>query len=105
MPTEENEVEEMLAGKSDLTYTVAIEVVPTIQLADFKSFAVEKPVAEVTDADVDEAIKRIADQNRPYAAKSRGRQGRERRPRHHQLQGHHQRRSRSRAAPARASRS
>jgi trigger factor len=72
MPTEAKEVEELLAGKSDLTYTVAIEVVPTIALADFKSFSVEKPVVEVTDAEVDEAIKRIAEQNRPYAAKSEG---------------------------------
>jgi trigger factor len=72
MPTEQNEVEELLAGKTDLTYTVAIEVVPTIQLADFKTFSVEKPVVEVTDAEVDEAIKRIADQNRPYAAKAEG---------------------------------
>ncbi|KRQ94217.1 trigger factor [Bradyrhizobium jicamae] len=72
MPTETKEVEELLAGKTDLTYTVAIEVVPTIQLADFKTFSVEKPVVEVTDAEVDEAIKRIADQNRPYAAKADG---------------------------------
>ena len=72
MPTEQKEVEELLAGKTDLTYTVAIEVVPTIQLADFKTFSVEKPVVEVTDAEVDEAIKRIADQNRPYAAKAEG---------------------------------
>ena len=72
MPTEQSEVEELLAGKTDLTYTVAIEVVPTIQLADFKTFSVEKPVVEVTDAEVDEAIKRIADQNRPYAAKAEG---------------------------------
>jgi trigger factor len=72
MPTEQTEVEELLAGKTDLTYTVAIEVVPTIQLADFKTFSVEKPVVEVTDAEVDEAIKRIADQNRPYAAKAEG---------------------------------
>ncbi|MEH2501895.1 trigger factor [Bradyrhizobium sp. AZCC 1578] len=72
LPTEQKEVEELLAGKSDLTYTVAIEVVPTIQLADFKTFSVEKPVVEVTDAEVDEAIKRIADQNRPYAAKAEG---------------------------------
>src|ERR1700726_144089 len=56
MPTEEKEVEELLAGKSNLTYTVAIEVVPPITLADFKSFSVEKPVAEVTDAEVDDAI-------------------------------------------------
>lgn len=69
MPTEQKEVEELLSGKSDLNYTVAIEVVPPIALADFKSFQVEKPVADVTDADVDEAIKRIADSNRNYAAK------------------------------------
>lgn len=72
MPTETKEVEELLAGKTDLTYTVAIEVVPTIQLADFKTFSVEKPVVDVTDAEVDEAIKRIAEQNRPYAAKGEG---------------------------------
>jgi trigger factor len=72
MPTEQKAVEDILAGKSDLTYTVSIEVVPAIALADFKSFTVEKPVAEVTDADVDEAIKRIADQNRAYVAKADG---------------------------------
>jgi trigger factor len=72
MPTEQKEVDELLSGKTDLTYTVAIEVVPQIQLADFKSFSVEKPVVEVSDTDVDEAIKRIADQSRPYAAKSEG---------------------------------
>jgi len=72
MPTEQKAVEDILTGKSDLTYTVSIEVVPAIALADFKSFTVEKPVAEVTDADIDEAIKRIADQNRSYAAKGEG---------------------------------
>lgn len=72
MPSEQAEVEELLSGKTDLTYTVAIEVVPSIALADFKSFQVEKPVAEVSDIDVDEAIKRIADSNRTYAAKGEG---------------------------------
>ncbi len=72
MPTEEKAVEDILTGKSDLNYTVSIEVVPSIQLADFKGFSVEKPVADVTDADVDEAIKRIADANRGYAAKGEG---------------------------------
>ncbi|WP_407119075.1 trigger factor [Bradyrhizobium sp. LMG 9283] len=69
MPTEQKDVEELLSGKTDLTYTVAIEVVPAIALADFKTFQVEKPVADVSDADVDEAIKRIADSNRTYADK------------------------------------
>jgi trigger factor len=72
MPTEEKAVDDILAGKSDLTYTVSIEVVPSIALADFKGFTVEKPVAEVTDADVDDAIQRLADQNRSFAAKAEG---------------------------------
>jgi trigger factor len=72
MPTEKDEVEELLSGKTDLTYTVAIEVVPQIQLADFKSFTVEKPVVDVSDADVADAIKRIADQSRPYTARDEG---------------------------------
>lgn len=70
MPTEKDEVEELLSGKTDLTYTVAIEVVPQIQLADFKSFTVEKPVVDVSDSDVADAIKRIADQSRPYTARA-----------------------------------
>ena len=70
MPSEEKDVEAILSGKSDLTYSVSIEVVPAIALADFKSFSVEKPVADVADSDVDEAIKRIADQNKNYDAKA-----------------------------------
>jgi len=72
MPTEKGEVEELLSGKSDLTYTVAIEVVPQIKLADFKGFSLEKPVAEITDTEINEAIQRIADANRGYAAKGEG---------------------------------
>ena len=72
MPTEQNEVEELLSGKTDLTYTVAIEVVPQIQLADFKSFTVEKPVVDVSESDVADAVKRIADQSRPYTARAEG---------------------------------
>jgi trigger factor len=72
MPTEKDEVEELLSGKSDLTYTVAIEVVPQIKLADFKGFSLEKPVADITDTEINEAIQRIADANRGYAPKGEG---------------------------------
>src|SRR3569832_2450664 len=72
MPSEQAEVEELLSGKTDLTYTVAIEVVPAIALADIKTFEVEKPVADVADADVDEAIKRGAGAGRGGAAGAGG---------------------------------
>jgi trigger factor len=72
LPTEKDAVDALLNGKSDLSYTVAFEVIPPIKLADFKSFSVTKPVVEVADADVDEAINRIVEQNRPFADKGVG---------------------------------
>ncbi len=69
MPEAEDEIEDVLKGQSDLSYTVALEILPPITLADFKSIKLERPVAEVTVAEVDEAVGRIAEQNRPYAAK------------------------------------
>jgi trigger factor len=72
MPSDEKEIEDILASKSDLNYSVAIEVVPAIELADFRTFSIEKPVVDVSDADVDEAIKRIAEQNRSYTDRGEG---------------------------------
>ena len=72
LPTEEADVNALLNGKSDLNYTLAFEVIPPIALADFKGFALTKPVIDVSDADVDEAVNRIVDQNRPFADKGEG---------------------------------
>lgn len=72
LPTEQDEIERMLAGQADLSYTVAIEVVPPITLADFKTFEIEKLVADVTDAEVNDALKRLVEQNRSYVPKGEG---------------------------------
>jgi trigger factor len=72
LPTESSEVEGMIAGRSDLAYTVALEIVPKIELADFKNIKLERPVADVTDAQIEEAVRNIAEQNRPFAAKAEG---------------------------------
>jgi trigger factor len=66
MPTEEGAVDQMIDGKSDLAYTVAIEILPPIELADFKGIKLERQTAEVTEAEVEEAVNRIAEQSRPY---------------------------------------
>jgi trigger factor len=66
---EQSEVENVIAGKADLAYTVKIEIVPPIALADFKAIKLERLTAEVADAEIDEAVQRLADQNRPFADK------------------------------------
>jgi trigger factor len=70
LPQDEDAVKEVIEGKADLAYTINIEVLPAIALGDFKSISLEKPVLAVTDAEVDEAVARIADANRPYSAKA-----------------------------------
>jgi trigger factor len=72
MPTEDSAIEDIFAGKTGLDYTVAIEIVPPITLADFKTIKIEKLVAEVAGKEIDEGIARIAEQNRPFAAKAAG---------------------------------
>ena len=62
----------MISGKTDLSYTVAVEVVPQIVLADFKAIKLERIVADVADLDVDEAVRRLAEQNRTYTASPEG---------------------------------
>jgi trigger factor len=72
LPEEQSAIESVISGQADLDYTVAIEVVPAIKLADFKDITLEKPVTSVSDAEIEEALGRIADQNKPYAAKAEG---------------------------------
>jgi trigger factor len=72
LPSEAGAVEGVISGKADLAYTVEIEIVPPIALADFKTIKLERPVAEVADAEIEEALQRIAEQNRPFAAKEGG---------------------------------
>jgi trigger factor len=67
LPAEEGAVEGIIAGKSDLAYTVEMEIVPPITLADFKTIKLERLTAPVEDAEIDPALQAIAEQNRPFS--------------------------------------
>jgi trigger factor len=72
LPTEEGAIQQLIEGKSDLDYTMAIEIVPPIALGDFKTIKLTKLVSDVTDEEVDTALQRIADQNKPFTPKAAG---------------------------------
>jgi trigger factor len=72
LPEEKEAIDKLIDGKSDLDYKVAVEIVPEIKLADFKTIKLERVVAEVTDAEIDENLQLIADGNKPYAARPEG---------------------------------
>ena len=72
LPEAEADVNAVVEGKADLSYAVAIEILPNIELADFSTISLEKLTAPVTDEEVDAAVKRLAEQSRPFEDKGEG---------------------------------
>ncbi|WP_029032749.1 trigger factor [Salinarimonas rosea] len=69
-PEDKDEMEKALDAKSDLAFKVALEVLPTFELVDISDVSVTKPVAAVSDAEVDDALGRMAAQQKPFSAKA-----------------------------------
>ncbi|ABS68818.1 trigger factor [Xanthobacter versatilis] len=72
LPEEDPQAQGLLEGGKDLAYDLEIEILPKIELGNFKDISVEKLVVEVSDAEVDETIQRIADANRPFVTREGG---------------------------------
>ncbi|PZQ17994.1 MAG: trigger factor [Ancylobacter novellus] len=68
-PDEAKAVQGVVDGGHDLGLTIALEVLPQVELKDVSELKVERQTAEVSDADVDEAIERVAKQNRAFDKK------------------------------------
>ena len=69
LPEDEAEIDGIFAGTSDLAYTLSFEVLPKFELMDFKKLSLEKPVAAVTDDDVDKSLDRLRAANQRYKPK------------------------------------
>ncbi len=69
LPEDEAEVERIFEGKSDLAYTMSLEVVPTFELKDTSGLALDRHVIDVSDAHIDEAIGRLVAQYKDWEAK------------------------------------
>jgi len=66
---DEASVKQLVEGKSDLAFKVAMEILPKIEFPDFKKLKVVRPVTETTDADVDQALGKIAEANQQFEEK------------------------------------
>src|SRR5665213_3152417 len=66
------DVSEVVNGKADLQFTVTVDLMPEFQTTDVAKLKVEKITAEVTDADLDEALQTLAKQSRGYADRPEG---------------------------------
>lgn len=67
----DGDIEQVLEGKADLAYSLNVDVMPDFEPTDIKVLKIERPVTPVADADVDEALQKLADQNQQYKPRAK----------------------------------
>ena len=67
-----NALDSVVNGKADLEFTMKVDLMPEFEVENLSNLKAERLVAEVTDADVDDAIKRLADSQKTYTDKGEG---------------------------------
>ena len=60
LPENQDEIEKVIAGNADLSFSMSYEVLPAIDLVAFEQIELEKLVTDVEDKAVDEAIADLA---------------------------------------------
>ena len=70
LPEAEDEVNAVMEGKGDLSFTVEAEVIPDFELQNAAGFALTKHIVEPTDAHIDEAVTRLSAQSKTWETKA-----------------------------------
>ena len=60
------EMEKIISSEEDVEYTMSCEVLPDIEIIDFKKIKLENPVAEPQKKDIDDALTYMSEQNPDY---------------------------------------
>lgn len=68
LPEDKDEIERIIEGKSDLAYQMTFEVLPEINLTDLSTIKLERLVADVEPAAIDEAIGELAKRSTTFEA-------------------------------------
>jgi trigger factor len=71
-PGEKDELENAFEAKGDFAFTVALEVLPKIEIGSFDGIEIERLVADVSDSEIEDVLKRLAEQSRTYSPKESG---------------------------------
>jgi trigger factor len=71
-PAMQPSIDNLTGGESgqDLAFDLDVEIFPSIELPDFSEIALDRPVATVDDAPVDEVLQRLAQQHRTFAPRA-----------------------------------
>ncbi len=69
LPEDQTLINQVLEGEADLTFEVSYEILPRIEPMDFKSVAIEVPVVEASDEDIEREVNRVFTNSREYEDK------------------------------------
>jgi trigger factor len=69
LPTDEAEIAAVMDGKGDLSFTMALEVIPDFDVKDHSGLALVRHVVPVADSEIEETLKRIASQSKNFEEK------------------------------------
>ncbi len=69
LPEDQAEVNAIMDGKGDLSFSLAFEVIPDFELKDVSDIALTRHAVEVSEAHIGEALGRVAAQSKTFAAK------------------------------------
>jgi trigger factor len=65
-------IEAALEAKGDLAFKIELEVLPQFELGTFDDLSLERPIADVTDEEVETFVKRMVDQRRTFTERAEG---------------------------------
>ncbi|PHS27694.1 MAG: trigger factor [Robiginitomaculum sp.] len=65
-----NEAEDVIAGKADLAFHMHVDIMPTFTPVDPAKLSIERPVAKVSDEEIEQSLNNLADSQKAYEDKS-----------------------------------
>lgn len=66
----------VMEGRADLEYDVHGEILPSFDPLDVSTLKLKRPVAEVSEADVEEAVRSVAEKQKTYESRAAGQKAR-----------------------------
>jgi len=69
LPEDQDAINKVLDGQADLNFDVSYEVLPPVALMDLSGLKVDKPIVEISDAEVDTEVQRVFAQQRGFEEK------------------------------------
>lgn len=69
MSEDEAEAEKVLKGEKDFKFTLSYETLPTFELKGTDSIKIERPIVEIAEDEVEEQVKKIAENARTFDVK------------------------------------